>query len=178
MSPTSRENWIKIETLSDVRKYVDIEPSGCWNWNRGTTSAGYGLARFRFRRLMAHRVSWCLATGNPYPKPEVIIRHKCDNPTCVNPEHLEEGTQSDNMRDCVDRGRHTQHEAPFCSRGHARSPENLYVLKNPRSGGKIYACKQCQRIRTQKWRASLRAKGLREPAQERVRTTPYHPLKP
>ena len=54
-------------------------------------------------KFKAHRVSYEMANG---PIPDgLIIRHKCDNPNCVNPKHLESGTQKDNMLDASFRGR-------------------------------------------------------------------------
>ncbi len=67
---------------------------------------GYGLwSRCRAEQRPAHRAVWELFNG---PVPEgLIVRHKCDNPRCCNPDHLELGTQKDNVQDCRDRGRMT-----------------------------------------------------------------------
>ncbi len=79
-------------------------PEDCWNWN-GATSRGYGIMSTRHNHApaKAYRVSWYLHFG---PIPEgMVIRHKCDNPACVNPSHLEIGSQKDNVQDTVARGR-------------------------------------------------------------------------
>ena len=78
---------------------------GCWEWI-GMRSNGYG--RFRInnprRKELAHRMAWILTYGSI---PDgMVIRHKCDNTGCCNPDHLEIGTQSDNMKDMWERGRH------------------------------------------------------------------------
>ena len=77
---------------------------GCWNWTGGKTVAGYGLLYeclqgSRKVRRYAHRVMWELHNGKI---PEgYYICHKCDNPSCVNPEHLFCGTSRENHQDCV-----------------------------------------------------------------------------
>ncbi len=67
----------------------------CWEWEGARTKAGYGAIRINGQVWLSHRISWALANG-PIPN-GLYILHKCDNPGCVNPEHLWAGTQSDNL---------------------------------------------------------------------------------
>ena len=79
------------------------EPNECWEW-QAFTYKGYGKFRLKGKSEFAHRVSYELAHG---PIPEgLVVRHKCDNPRCCNPAHLEEGTHQDNMDDRTERNRH------------------------------------------------------------------------
>jgi hypothetical protein len=78
-------------------------PDACWIWTGWRSSKGYGRSRSVGRWLFAHRVSWELANG-PIPS-GLLVCHHCDNPPCVNPAHLFVGTNSDNMRDCISKGR-------------------------------------------------------------------------
>lgn len=63
---------------------------------------GYGQFGLRKQVYLAHRVSWVLHYGDPG---SMQVNHKCDNPKCVNPEHLFLGTQRDNMHDMIAKGR-------------------------------------------------------------------------
>lgn len=76
----------------------------CWVWTRATSSIGYGALTHGGFIMDAHRVAWELANG-PIPKGLHVLHH-CDNPPCVNPEHLYAGTRKDNARDAVERGQH------------------------------------------------------------------------
>lgn len=76
--------------------------SECVLWN-GTRAGRYGTTRINGRRIYAHRQAWEDANG-PIP-PGMLVCHRCDEPLCVNPDHLFIGTQSDNMRDARDKGR-------------------------------------------------------------------------
>lgn len=77
----------------------------CWEW-RGARKSGkwkYGLFGVDNHEWTAHRFAYTLAFG---AVPEgLIVRHKCDNPPCVNPFHLETGTNEDNVADRHTRGR-------------------------------------------------------------------------
>ena len=79
-------------------------PSGCWRWTARTNRHGYGLFVIGHSKAhLAHRVSYEHWKG-PFPKEKKVL-HSCDNPACVNPEHLSVGTQGDNVRDMVQKGR-------------------------------------------------------------------------
>jgi hypothetical protein len=71
----------------------------CWVWNGTCWEKGYG----RLGDKRAHRVMWAIVNG-PIP-PGLQVLHHCDNPPCVRPEHLFLGTQLDNMRDMIAKGR-------------------------------------------------------------------------
>jgi HNH endonuclease len=88
---------------------IHFEPnSGCWLWAGALHGAfGYGAFKIGNRQSKvdkAHRVSYELHKG-PIPK-GLVIRHVCDNPACVNPNHLEIGTVKQNAQDMVRRQRH------------------------------------------------------------------------
>ena len=91
--------WSKVD--KDV-------PNGCWLWTGCKTRAGYGQIRIsydvaRSKAVYAHILSWEMVNG-PVPK-GMGICHSCDNPSCINPNHLFLGTQSDNINDSVEKGR-------------------------------------------------------------------------
>ena len=55
--------------------------------------------------VLMHRIAWEAHNAEPIPE-GMVVMHTCDNPECFNPHHLRLGTQSENMRDCVAKGRH------------------------------------------------------------------------
>lgn len=81
-------------------KYVPVPESGCWLWLTGDR---YGCFTLSGKAVSAHRASWMLFNGDVPDGMQVL--HKCDIPSCVNPEHLFLGTQKDNIRDMREKGR-------------------------------------------------------------------------
>lgn len=77
--------------------------SGCWVWSASGEYGSYGYFSY-LGETRAHRVSYILYIG-PIPN-DLLVLHKCDRRSCVNPDHLFVGTQKDNVRDMVDKGRH------------------------------------------------------------------------
>lgn len=85
-------------------KFTKAGDEECWVWCGTTNAEGYGIISFGRGNLIASRVSY--AIYNPGVNiDDFIICHRCDNPSCVNPNHLFHGTDLDNMRDAKRKGR-------------------------------------------------------------------------
>lgn len=78
-------NRVLCLDILEGREY-EVDPDGCWIWQRKISAFGYGVIRHRERTLQAHRVMYELAVG-PIP-PGMQIHHRCRVKACVNPEHL------------------------------------------------------------------------------------------
>src|SRR3990167_430563 len=101
--PVKSERPVAERFLEKIDKRAD----GCWHWT-GATKHGkfkYGLVCVGRRKMVrAHRFSYEYYIG-PVGNDEIVC-HKCDNPICVNPDHLFKGTRQDNIDDCVAKMRH------------------------------------------------------------------------
>ena len=85
-----------------LRKY-EVASDGCWNWTGKQNAQGYGAIRVDGTYTRAHRAMYFLI--NPEADRSLVVMHKCDNPRCINPDHLQLGTQKENMMDMHAKGR-------------------------------------------------------------------------
>jgi hypothetical protein len=83
------------------RVAVTADNARCWFW-QGSPTEIYGQITINQTRWLVHIYSFYLTYGY---KPSLCVLHSCDNPKCVNPNHLREGTHDDNMKDKVSRNR-------------------------------------------------------------------------
>lgn len=92
------------------KSYYKIADSGCWEWQLYRDSDGYGQFSINVDRkkrvLRAHRYSWIMANRKDWPPNFPIARHLCNNPGCVNPDHIVPGTVKDNTADAIAAGTH------------------------------------------------------------------------
>lgn len=88
-------------------RHASPEPNtGCWLWTGSVNQWGYGRLGAGREQRSAHRLSYSTFTG-PIPSGAPLL-HSCDQPACINPQHLRPGTASENMRDMVRRGRRVE----------------------------------------------------------------------
>lgn len=87
--------WAKIDKRG---------PDECWPWQGAKTHFGYGSLRYENLHYYAHRVAYTASTGEAFA-PKMEGCHRCDNPSCCNPQHIFMGTHLDNMRDMDAKGR-------------------------------------------------------------------------
>jgi hypothetical protein len=84
---------------------MDLE-TPCIEFQGKRTRDGYGYVVVKGKTVYAHRTAYCEANGVTMDSIKGwLVRHRCDNPPCINPEHLLIGTVADNSRDMVERGR-------------------------------------------------------------------------
>jgi|SRR5882757_3578073 len=133
------------------------EKTGCWNWMGGKNSYGYGETTYKGKPRVASRLSAHLWLGMDIEDPRNVC-HKCDNPACFNPKYLFIGTDSDNMQDCVRKGRFATRfgkvDPLFYRCGHSKTEENTYhrLWRGLDSKG----CKKCTKIRSSNYRKDKR----------------------
>ena len=105
-----------------------ILDNGCWKCTShiNVIRGGYLLFMRNKTKIILHRYIYEFFNGK-IPKYK-IVRHKCDNPWCINPNHLILGTQKENMQDMVDRGRSLYGERNLKSKLDSNQAKEIYLL--------------------------------------------------
>ncbi|WP_292502878.1 HNH endonuclease [Mesorhizobium sp.] len=132
----------KISPITVARFWskVTVTPINeqCWQWNGAVNGNGYGnfrIPEYGRGTVPAHRVAYMLCVGS-MPADGLVVRHNCDNPLCVNPNHLEAGTQADNMDDMTKRGRRVGRGLAGESNGSAKlTASEVATIRNLISDG-------------------------------------------
>jgi hypothetical protein len=99
-------------------KKIKRDPNtGCIRWTARCFHNGYGQFHYRGRKIKAHRyVAWKFGIINTLGSKQVVC-HRCDNPSCINPRHLFAGSQKDNVRDSIKKGRFSFNHRQNLKRG-------------------------------------------------------------
>lgn len=122
----------KSEIERFLEKTIPEPNSGCWLWIAGGRYKGYGSFRVGEKKQSAHRVSYRLFCGEV--EGDLHVLHKCDVKCCVNPNHLFLGTNLDNMRDKVKKGRHVS-SFGINNKSSKLDPEKVRIVRELNKNG-------------------------------------------
>lgn len=142
----------------------DVTEAGCWEW-RGTRGArGYGYIRINDEPWIASRLM--LTLTDPQPSEDSVTRHSCDNPPCVNPDHLSWGSTHDNSQDMVERRRDLSYRA---DRWAGRCRNGLHditapgsTVMDPSGAWRCRLCREASYRRKAERRAARRAEARKK----------------
>lgn len=132
-----------------INNSIPITESGCWIWLKATDKDGYGFIKVNRKQMRTHRVSHEIF--NEEIPTGMMVCHKCDTPSCINPNHLFVGTATDNGQDYSNKKTH-------CKRGHLKNIENIYYEKS----NKAKHCRVCTKERMRRIRDKIRIRTFRE----------------
>lgn len=174
-SPNPLENKISMPSVWLERFLAKIDrkhPSGCWIWTAFRTKHGYGKYKFGSRYTsphMAHRLCYELCFGALDPM--LHLHHKCCNPPCCNPAHLEPLTPKEHVHKTPNNIAKICAEKTHCGNWHPYNAENTILTK----GGKR-RCRICEQEWQRKKHAKFRAANPLPPHEEQMHCWQGHPL--
>lgn len=131
-----------------IQNFKAIDPDKCWLWKGDRNSKNYGLIQVGRTSQIASRMSYEFFFGEFDKK--LFVMHKCNNPPCVNPNHLELGNYSLNTKYSVKSGTHNNGSKKKCLNGHPFTKENTYFYEtNYKPTGKSIhrRCRKCDAIK-------------------------------
>lgn len=155
-------NTAMLEKMKDFfwDRVTPLDRATCWLWQAGRdvkprkygSISIYGGAEIGIKSISAHRASWVIHFGEIAAGVQVC--HSCDTTLCVNPSHLFLGTQSDNINDCIGKGRFPQlgiylpdrSRVIQCPSGHQYDQQNTGISIHS-DGSRHRYCRACHRDR-------------------------------
>ena len=123
-----------LKSISEHMKNYQLDSKGCWIFGGNHDKNGYGIFMHgRGKQLRAHRVSFEFHHGGL--NAEMLVCHSCDNPSCINPNHLFMGTPKDNTQDMIKKGRRANQKGSKHPSAKLNE-DQICLIKNQRSSGK------------------------------------------
>lgn len=96
--------WSDADYIARYKAKTITNENGCWIWQGYIHQFGYAETSYRSETWRAHRIMFKLHNPETFD-PKLDVCHSCDTPACINPAHLWQGTEKDNMIDCSKKGR-------------------------------------------------------------------------
>jgi hypothetical protein len=155
------------EFYSRYERFITIAGDGCWNWNAAKDSQGYPRVTIARKNYFASHVALRMAGFERLPEAPCAL-HRCDNPRCVNPDHLRWGTLKENSQDMSAKGRAANQFGTLvthCVHGHEYTPENTYWRVGK---GRSRDCRSCIRSRAREYQQRKRENGVRWSQEEKA----------
>lgn len=140
--------WTDADYVAYWKARCIVTPTGCWEFQgsrhpqKGSRQLPYADGSYRGKKVRLHRKVLEIKLGRRLDQ-EMHACHTCDNPPCINPDHLFEATNAQNQLDMIAKGRHTKQKRTHCLRyGHPLSGDNLWIRWDGRR-----VCRACARIK-------------------------------
>lgn len=127
----SKNSLPLISKEVELKFWSRVEKSDkCWEFTGLKNKHGYGRFWFQKRPILAHRFAFEITKGSAK---DLFVCHHCDNPSCVNPEHLFLGTPNDNMQDMISKGRSPYRKGESAP-NHKLSQADVILIRSMYSG--------------------------------------------